>query len=526
MKSLLSAIGCIMIITLLWSCAQVRGVSGGEKDLQAPVVVKASPKNLSTEFTGRSFTLEFDEFVQAGSLLQNLVVSPPLRKNPKISIRGKAVTLTLQEELKENTTYVFQFGEGISDIRESNLLGDYSYVVSTGNRLDSLVVTGRVHDAWDGSALKGLKAMLFDAGITSDSVGVKPLYYSKTDANGDFTIPFLKDGNYRIEILEDINNNMLYDEGERVAFLQESMRPTLEKDTTSIKLLASVPNKKLTFISDTRADSSGFFAFTWPQWCDLPQVNLVQEGFTITQARDPQSDSVFHWIKGAPSNQDLIAVVSSKEMEMENDSIDVMFYSGTYYGFRDINPIKPKINSTEKFTLFSRYRIEDVLNDNINFRIDSLPWDPEINFLEETNSIEILHEWKADTEYSVLFNPGSIFAPDKSTCDSLFFPIDIAKNTDFGTLSVSFSEEYGDGNILLLTDASGKTVFRSDISKIKSTKINFLNPGEYTARIFRDDNGNLKWDSADYHIKTQPEPLLTTPQKIQIRANWEVVLNW
>jgi hypothetical protein len=126
----------------------------------------------------------------------------------------------------------------------------------------------------------------------------------------------------------------------------------------------------------------------------------------------------------------------------------------------------------------------------------------------------------------VLFNPGSIFAPDKSTCDSLFFPIDIAKNTDFGTLSVSFSEEYGDGNILLLTDASGKTVFRSDISKIKSTKINFLNPGEYTARIFRDDNGNLKWDSADYHIKTQPEPLLTTPQKIQIRANWEVVLNW
>ncbi len=526
MKSLLSVIGFTILIVFLWSCAQVRGVSGGAKDLQAPIVVKASPENLSTEFTGRSFTLEFDEFVQTGNLLQNLVVSPPLKKNPKISIRGKAVTLTLQEELKANTTYVFQFGEGISDIRESNLLGEYSYVISTGSKLDSLVVTGRVNDAWDGSALKGLKAMLFDANIKADSVGVKPLYYSKTDVNGGFTIPYLKEGNYRIEILEDLNNNMFFDEGERVAFLQDTIRPTNVNENNPITLLASVPKKKLTFISDMRADSSGFFVFTWPQWCELPEVNLVDEGFTITQARDPQSDSVFHWINGTAPNKDLIAVVNSKEMEMENDSLDIMFFSGTSHQFTDLQPISKTINSTDTFALFSRYRMDDVLNDNVSFWVDSVRIDPEINLNAEKNQIEVIYDWKESSSYRILFDVGSIFDKNNATCDSLFFTIDIAKNTDFGTLSVNFKEEYGEGNILLLADVSGQTIFKSDISKQKTLKIKSLKPGEYTARIFRDDNGNLLWDPADYQHKTSPEPLLTSPGKVQIRANWEVVLEW
>lgn len=526
MIKLIKALCWLIPFWILASCAQVRGVSGGEKDVQAPSVVNTIPKNQSTYFNGKTITLEFDEFVQTGTLLQNLIVSPPLKKNPKISVRGKSVTLTLQEELKENTTYVFQFGEGISDIRENNLLGEFAYVVSTGAALDSLLVLGSVQDAWEGTPIKGMKAMLFDASISSDSSGVKPLYYSKTDVNGNFKIPFIKEGSYRLEVLEDGNNNMIHDEGEKVAFSNVAIPAQPEALAVPLSLNAYVPKRKLTFISDLRADSSGFFVFTWPQWCNLPDVDINSQGLTVTQTRDLFTDSVFHWINGVAPNTDIQVIVNNADMPLENDTLDVMYFSNTSHGFADLQPISKIINPTDTFALFSRYRITDVLNDNVSFWVDSLRIDPEINLNEEKNRIEINYDWEETGNYRVLFDAGSVFAEDNATCDSLFFNIQIAKKTDFGVLSVNFSRQDEVTKVFMLTDASGHTVFKQDISSIESLKINQLKPGEYTARVFEDTNGNFLWDSADYQRKTQAETLLVHPQKIQIRANWEVELTW
>jgi Bacterial Ig-like domain len=513
-------------IWILSSCAQVRGVSGGEKDVKAPVVVNTIPQNQSTYFNGKTITIEFDEFVQTGSLLQNLIVSPPLKKNPKISVRGRSVTLTLQEELMENTTYVFQLGEGISDIRENNLLGDFSFVVSTGSVMDSLLVTGNVKDMWEGTPIKGLKALLFDASIDPDSSGLKPLYYSKTDVNGNFKIPFLKEGLYRLEVLDDSNNNMVYDEGEKVAFAAQAVPSQTETEVLPIELNACVPKKKLTFISDLRTDSSGFFSFTWPQWCSLPEVISVESGVSIQQIRDQKSDSVFHWIQGAPLNKDLVVVVKSEDMGLENDSLDILSYSVYQHGFKDLHPVKPKVIGTESFVLHSKYKIENILKDNINLWADSISLNPEIYLVKETNSIIVKFEWKENVAYRLLFQQGSIVATDNNVCDSLEFQIGVTKAAEFGTLSIQFTTAHQPEDIFLLTDNSGETVFKSRIEEMKGIKINFLEPGEYRARVFRDDNKNNLWDAVDYQLKSLPEPLWVFPDKIQIRSNWEVELVW
>ncbi len=48
-----------------------------------------------------------------------------------------------------------------------------------------------------------------------------------------------------------------------------------------------------------------------------------------------------------------------------------------------------------------------------------------------------------------------------------------------------------------------------------------IEPGEYELRILYDENGNALWDPGNYKEKKQPEHVVTLPQKLAIRANWD-----
>ena len=46
-------------------------------------------------------------------------------------------------------------------------------------------------------------------------------------------------------------------------------------------------------------------------------------------------------------------------------------------------------------------------------------------------------------------------------------------------------------------------------------------PGEYELRILFDSNNNGKWDTGNYTKIIQPEKVITLPQKLSIKANWD-----
>ena len=46
-------------------------------------------------------------------------------------------------------------------------------------------------------------------------------------------------------------------------------------------------------------------------------------------------------------------------------------------------------------------------------------------------------------------------------------------------------------------------------------------PGEYELCILFDLNNNGKWDTGNYTKKIQPEKVITLPQKLSIKANWD-----
>lgn len=65
-------------------------------------------------------SIEFDEFIKLDKPNEKIVISPPQVQQPEIKSNGKKVVITLQDTLKPNTTYTFDFGDAIQDNNEGN----------------------------------------------------------------------------------------------------------------------------------------------------------------------------------------------------------------------------------------------------------------------------------------------------------------------------------------------------------------------------------------------------------------------
>jgi len=51
-------------------------------------------------------------------------------------------------------------------------------------------------------------------------------------------------------------------------------------------------------------------------------------------------------------------------------------------------------------------------------------------------------------------------------------------------------------------------------------------PGLYTLRAIADANGNGRWDTGDLSAQRQPELVWSYPDKVNIRAAWDIGLEW
>ncbi len=210
---------------LCWGCAQQGSPSGGPRDVAPPVVLKCEPANYSTQFIAKKIQITFDEFIVLDNVNQELVVSPPMEKKPEVKLRKKTLFIEFEEELKDSTTYTFNFGSAIKDLHEGNKLLNYEYVFSTGDLLDSMSVRGTLKYAEDLSIPgEPFSIMLYDD--LRDSVPVLdiPLYVGRSDDSGVYSVNNLKAGIYKVFALKDGNYNFIFDlPTEEIGFLDSSL---------------------------------------------------------------------------------------------------------------------------------------------------------------------------------------------------------------------------------------------------------------------------------------------------------------
>ena len=204
----------IFLLIVSYRCAQIGTISGGAKDVDPPKMIGSKPKIYATNFKGNKVTIEFDEYLQLKNVSQQFNVSPPLKKKPKVWLKNKDVVVEYSDTLRDSTTYTFSFGNSLSDNNEGNVLPNFEYSFSTGNLLDSMVVRGRIVDALTRLQDKeSLLAMLYSN--LSDSAPYKesPLFTSRTDKDGYYSINNVKPGKYKLYALKDANFNYKYNAG-------------------------------------------------------------------------------------------------------------------------------------------------------------------------------------------------------------------------------------------------------------------------------------------------------------------------
>ncbi len=234
-------ITCIMAVIVAACANRGMGPQGGPKDETPPVMVTETPLNGAVNVHPENIQIYFNEYVQLDNVAENILMSPPQQRPPKVSAVGKKVVIAFDEELKDSTTYTIHFGSAICDYTEKNPLEDYSFSFSTGSVIDTMQIGGLMLNAEDLNPISGIIVGIHTEQPTSnlnpDSIPSDTLFTTtpferigKTDKEGYFSITNMKHGNFRLYGLADASSDYIYQPGEGLALYDSIITPRCHRE--------------------------------------------------------------------------------------------------------------------------------------------------------------------------------------------------------------------------------------------------------------------------------------------------------
>ena len=278
--------------------------SGGPKDTIPPVITEIYPVigqvNIPRHKT--QLKVEFNEYVTVKDP-KSLFLSPPLEKSPKFKLKGKAVVVYFESDLDSNKTYTLDLTNAIGDNNEGNMFPGFTLVFSTGEKIDSMVVTGIVQDCNSLKPLKGATVLLYKDHADSAVFLKRPDAAIKTDEWGFFCMRNIQDTLYRMYAIIDENNNNMYNpESEKIAFIDSLVRPVIVVND-------SLPELQKYDMKDTVNCLARHQEFELNVFKEKPSTQMIvnkervgeRTAYITFMAPYAQIDSI--WIRGVPNNK-------------------------------------------------------------------------------------------------------------------------------------------------------------------------------------------------------------------------------
>src|SRR3989338_8208255 len=100
---------------LVSSCADVIPLTGGDEDEFAPKTVDQSPEQGTTYFSGNEVQMTFDENIVVNYAASTVTMNPSLGKLTTEK-KNRTITVSWEEPLLPNTTYILQFNGTVRDL--------------------------------------------------------------------------------------------------------------------------------------------------------------------------------------------------------------------------------------------------------------------------------------------------------------------------------------------------------------------------------------------------------------------------
>ncbi|MBR6184574.1 MAG: Ig-like domain-containing protein [Bacteroidales bacterium] len=315
------------------SCANTtQAPSGGKKDTIPPLIIdiKPLPGAVRVPTVKTTLVFSFNEYFNVKTP-GNIFLSPPLQHAPKTRVRGRDLIVTFEDTLAANTTYTLNFTDAIADANEGNMFPGYTYVFSTGEQIDSMMMTGTVRDCNTLAPVKGATVLLYKDLADSAVLRHRPYAAVKTDDWGFFVLPFIQDTVYRIYAIKDANNNNIYEpETETVGFIDSLIRPVLTASDTvpeilkydmldtvrclarrsehELKLFREKPTKQYIVNKVRTSERSAYLTFMAPgAWIDSLWIRGYRADQVISQFNILQ-DSLELWINSRRAAPDTMRI--------------------------------------------------------------------------------------------------------------------------------------------------------------------------------------------------------------------------
>lgn len=526
---------------LLAACAQQITPTGGEKDTSPPKILKSIPTDKALNYKGKGWFFEFDEYVNVSGAQKELIVTPPLKYPVDFNLRGKGLSIEWRDTLLDQTTYLFQFGDGIVDVNEGNPLDSNIFVFSTGDYLDSFYMEGKVIDALTLKPVEDVWVMLYVQNDDSLPYKELPRYFAKTDESGSYRLNYLAKGDYKVFALKPVNGGYLYDQpDESIAFLERMFAANSPMDSTAIalpELRLFAEEDTLQYLADYEQIQNRGLTFKFNQPAEELQINEIN-GQNIADwdsVWSDRRDSLAFWFP-APWDYDSLhlEVVTAAFRDTVYLRKPQQRNKGKARGKQDeVEQLALSVPSTSKvlhfkpFVLSSETPLAEVdWSDALLVEAgDTMELATYVGL--EDSKVIIDYPWKQGEKYKIFIPDSALTDRFGLTNDTLNYALMASKDEEFGSFQLNFQlPDSGHAYLIQLQKSDGKALQEDLVSAKGSLVYSHLKTGSYKLKLFFDQNNNGKWDTGNYLKHDQPERVAFYDQTIELRSNWITEIDW
>ena len=524
----------------------------------------------------------FDEYVKVKDP-KSLFLSPPLEKAPKFKLKGKGVVVYFESDLDSNKTYTLDLTNAIADNNEGNMFPGFTLVFSTGNVIDTMMVTGIVQDCNSLKPLKGATVMLYKDQADSAVFLKRPDAAVKTDEWGFFCLRNIQDTVYRVYAIIDENNNNKYDpETEKIAFLDTLFQPVryvidslpeLQKydmkdtlhclaRTTEVELniFREKPSKQMIVNKERVGDRTAYITFMAPYaqidsiWIRdvaaenlITQFNIMQDSLEIwVNDPKPQPDTMFLSVRYMKTDSlgmlnpftEEIKLLRPKKTAGKSSSRDIK-KEDTLAVFK--LEAKPETVEQYGFTIEFTYPLVESAFDSLVFR--SINPRQQENIGTYTIRQDSLNLRKYVVTPTEKLQPGYEYflkVPHRKFRDINGFyndssevKVTLPNDDKLSTLFLNLSNVHNKYIVDLLNEKRDKVLRQYIVEGDQTLIFPYLKSGKYSIRITEDLNRNGIVDTGILLERKQPEKvmfykledgtfLIDIPEMMEIEQNLDV----
>ncbi|CAM3823935.1 Ig-like domain-containing protein [Aquirufa aurantiipilula] len=522
----------LYIVLILQSCAQMANPPGGKKDTLAPKISESIPLNKSKNFKGKKIELTFNEYVGIRNLNQELLITPSVGTY-QTKIRPQGLSILLDSNLKENTTYTFNFRNAIEDASERNVGINIKLVFSTSNDIDSLQIKGNVKQLLTQKHPENVLVALYPWNDSLSIQNTKPYYFVKTDTSGNYLLENLAKGKYYMAAFNDLNNNLLYNSNkESVDFITD-------------KYIDLSKNQELNFaISLQNQDSLKLSKTTSSAKTVLYEFNRGIKSFSLQNAPNAQlyhqqedNKNIRFYLLNQTST-DTIFVQANV-----TDSLDRKYKIPLKIKFREVTrkekvqkldlnfEVKPApgklLSPTDSLQIKFTKPVQQWASTGILFKTEegethTLP-DQAFQWNQYQNNLTIRNAYlPSRTKFELSINKNAFIGVEADSSQAYVQKMEWQDGENYGSIDGQITGQNTSNQFIVELIKADTFEPYMTVKTRKRFEFIHVEPGLYQIRVITDLNNNGYWDIGNFKQRKKSEPVHFFEGKIKLKANFQI----